>query len=402
MMKHIIFTLLILSGFVIPWACTNKVPTGPLATFNLTATFTDTVTLTPTNWAGYTSSPTPSGPTNTQTSTMTSTMTQTSTVTLIHTATYTVTQTLTNTQTQTCTATITQTFLPTPVLTNVAWQTTQAPNGVAYDGTNVYVAEGAEGTTGGLIQIFNPGTGQATGQMTTYDGTDTFGQPNGAAYLSSNLYVVDQLNAQVYKFIPPNPVSATVATSWSHPAGASVTAPTAFSGPEGICADTANSLIYVADTGNNYVEVFNGSLVIQAEVGDVSNCNCSFNNPSAVAVNAAGTTVVVADAATAASNNNNRIQVFSYNGSSYTSVTSFTVGTSSSDVYGLLVDSGNDIYVADVGLGMVEEYTSTGTLETQGLGISPLNSPSPDGLVLIGSNLLVSDYANNQLYLVTP
>jgi hypothetical protein len=68
------------------------------------------------------------------------------------------------------------------------------------------------------------------------------------------------------------------------------------------------------------------------------------------------------------------------------------------------LDTNNNIYLADSGTDQIEEYTSTGTFITSGLGNPATSNPDPVGLVFLGtnSNLLVADYANTQIYSVTP
>ncbi len=374
-MKQISLILILLAGLMVPLACTSSNPTGPLATYNLTATFTNTFTPTTTNWAGYTSTTTP-GATSTFTLTVTNTATMTNT--LIHTATPTNTPTSTNT------------LLPTPVLTSSPWTTSAPPNGLAYDGSvTVYAAEGTEGVTGGIIQMLNSTSGASLGTLTTYDGTHLFSQPNGVAYHSGILYVVDQMANAVYGVNLTTPASSVVLTTWTSTNPG--VAPNSFLNPEGIAVDGSGN-VYVADTGNDYVEVFNSSLSTTpvAEFGGFGSANGKFNNPSALTVDGSGN-IYVADAS------NGRIQIFT---SSFGYSSQFATA-SGSDVFGIALNGGN-VFVADSGNDQVFEYNSTGLLLTQGLGISPANSPSPDSLVFIGSNLLVGDYSNNQLYLVTP
>jgi sugar lactone lactonase YvrE len=263
---------------------------------------------------------------------------------------------------------------------------------LAYDGAaTIYVAEGVEGQMGGLIQMFNTSGVTISAPITTYDGTHTFGQPDGVAYYGGNIYVVDQVNNSVYE-INPSPVSlvGSPLTTWNSTGGS---APSSFSGPEGIAVDT-NGNVYIADTGNDYVEVFNSSLSTTpvTEFGGSG----SFNNPSAVAVDGSGN-IYVADASNPQTSNNQRVQIFT---SSYVLSRQFSIGANS-DIYGITLNGGN-IYLADSGTGQVEEYSPSGVFLTSGLGISPANSPSPDGLAFMGSNLLVADYSNDQLYLVTP
>jgi len=370
-MKKLALILIVLAGLIVPLACTNNQPTGPLATYNLTATYTFTFTSTPTNWAGYTSTPTPGVGTNTATPFSSP---------VINIATPTSTFVNTSSPSQ-----------PTPVLNGMTWTTSAPPNGVAYDGsTTIYVAEGTEGSTGGLIQMFNT-TGTSLGTpLTTYNGTNAFGQPNGVVYYGGNIYVVDQVNNAVYEMTPSG-VAVQSVTSWSAVSGG----PGSFLDPEGIAVDGSGN-IYIADTGHDYVEVFNSSLsTIVAEFNGSAGGNIPFNNPSAVVVDGTGKVYVV-DAS------NQFVKIFTDDsGTSYSSQFWTAVGATS-DIYGITLDNSNNICLADSGTEQIEEYTSAGTFITSGLGNGPSTS-DPVGLVFIGTNnLLVSDYLHNQLYSVTP
>lgn len=370
-MKKMALIFILLAGMIVPWACTNSQPAGPLATYNLTATFTNTFTSTPTNWAGYTSTPTPKAGTNTATP---------YTPLAINTATPTSTFVNTGNPSQ-----------ATPVLNGTTWTTGAPPNGVAYDGsTTIYVAEGTEGSTGGQIQMFSA-SGSLFGALTTYNGS-AFGQPNGVAYYGGNIYVVDQVNNAVYEMTSLGaPVHSL--TSWSSISGG----PGSFSNPEGIAVDGSGN-VYVADTANNYIEVFTSALSTTpvAEFNGSAGGNVPFSNPSAVAVDGSGKVYVV-DAS------NQFVKIFTSKlGTSYSSKF-WTAVSADSDVYGIALDSSNNIYLADSGASQVEAYSAGGaSFLTSGLGSGP-SSPDPVGLVFIGTNnLLIADYSNSQLYTVTP
>jgi 6-phosphogluconolactonase (cycloisomerase 2 family) len=265
---------------------------------------------------------------------------------------------------------------------------------LATDGTYVYVAEGTEWGTGGQIQVFNT-SGAAQSIISTYNGTNAFKQPNGVAYSSSNIYVVDQVSNAVYEVSPSaNTLTSSISTWTASPVGA----PASFLNPEGI-AVTVNSgtaTVYVADTGNDYIEVFSVSpptVSLVKEFGGSVNGQGTFNNPSAVAIDS--NYIYVADAS------NQLIQIF--NETTYAPVTQFSTG-SNSDVYGLTLDPSGHIYVADSGTSQIEEYDTVANgngFITSGLG-ETATKISPYGLVFIGSNLLVADYSNSALYLVTP
>jgi hypothetical protein len=362
-MKKLALIFILLAGLIVPLACTNSQPTGPLATYNLTATYTYTFTSTPTNWAGYTSTPTPGPGTNTATPFSPPAINNTPTPTFV----------ITSNPSQ-----------PTPALNGLTVTTGSPANGVAFDGsTTIYVAEGTEGSTGGSIQMFNT-SGTSLGTMTT-NGSAVFGQPNGVAYYGGNIYVVDQVNMAVYEI---NPIGPTLIN---------FTSPNSFLSPEGIAVNSTNGDVYVADTGNDRIVEFSSSLAYLATFGSTGSGNSQFNNPSAVAVDGSGN-IYVADAS------NQRVQIFNssntYTGQFWTAV------SAESDVYGITLDTNIplNIYLADSGTDQIEEYTSTGTFITSGLGNPATANPDPVGLVFLGTNtnLLVADYVNSQIYSVTP
>jgi hypothetical protein len=265
---------------------------------------------------------------------------------------------------------------------------------LAFDGTTIYVAEGVAtpGSTGGLIQTFNT-SGTSLNTQTTI-GSYTFSQPNGVAcYINGGvtyIFVLDQVNNAVYEINVLGWTLVNYLPSWSPVNGG----PGSFLSPEGIAVDTSGN-VYVADTGNNYVEVFNSSLTAVAEFNGSTSANGVFSNPSAVAVDSSGNVYVV-DAS------NQYVKIF--NSGTYSYSTEFwTAVSSDSDVYGITLDGSNNIYLADSGTGQLEDYTSAGVFLTSGLGSSP-SVPDPVGSVFTvpGSNLVVADYTHNQLYSVTP
>jgi DNA-binding beta-propeller fold protein YncE len=382
-MKKSFLLLIIVVGLVLPLACSsNNNPTSPAPT----ATFTPV----PTNWAGYTNTPTPSNtPTGTPTATtVTATFTGTPTLTPSATPTPTgPTQTPTNTITDTPTTTPTNTTTPYSVTAPVFIQngpSVQVPNGVAYNSTTnqLYVAEGEDGASGNQVQIFNASSLGAVTTLTSY-GMTVFGNPYGVATNSAGttIYVLDAVNNSVYVY---SSAGATL-TSWSSWTGGSKTS---FNYPEGIAVTTIGTAddIYVADTENNTVEEFSltgGTFTYQGQWN--SGMGGAFSSPSAVALDAGGN-LYVADAG------NELIQI--YNGSSWNNSWPTVPG---SDVFGIAADGSGNLYAADLDNSQVEIYNaSTGALETAWNGSSaPSSFVYPDGIALAGSGYLwVTDFTN--------
>ena len=388
----------------LPWACSKSTPTTPIGTD------TPTPSATPTNWAAYTPTNTPTvtstgTPTFTATSTATVTFTltftststgtiPTSTFTFTFTSTNTLTDTATSTNTNTPTNTATPTFTftpintfstPPPTPTGITWNVPYPPNGLTANsvGTTVYVAEGAGSGLPGVIQLFSS-AGASLGMWTTIGGGVPFGQPNGVAInaAGTTIYVVDTEKNAVFSFDP----NGNAGVSW---AGDGTTN---FAQPEGIAVDPAGN-VYVADTGNDRVLEFNsdGSSTINTWSAGLT----PFILPSAVAigVNAGVTSLYVAEGGT--DTGSQFIQV----ATTPTSWSNFAT-LYGSDIYGITVDTSGNIYLADSGKSQVEIYDSSGSLLTA--GPIPSNLLSPDGVILLGGVILVSDYAQNGLFSFTP
>ncbi len=399
-MKKFLWMTLMALGLLAPLACSNNSPSSPSATATPvstatiwagysptktpTATTTSTATGTPTSTA--TSTPTPTGTFFTPTPVMTSTPTNTVTTTASNTPT--VTATLTATATPTNTFTPTSTFsTPAPSATGTPWTTTAPPNALAVDGngaTVVYVAEGEYPYTSGKVEVFNA-SGVSQAVWTAY-GATAFGQPNGVAVnaAGTTVYVVDGVNNAVYALN----ASGGALVSWSSWTSG-VGGPTSFNQPEGIAVDAGGN-VYVADTGNDEIEVFNPSGTAVTEWGGTGAGGGTFDNPSALALDGSGN-LYVADAS------NRLIQVFTSGTLAYSTQFPTVAG---SDIYGITVN-GSSLYAADSGNSKVEVYNLTGDLLTAGLGLSAAHA-SPDGVATLGNHLLVSDFYNNALYLLTP
>jgi DNA-binding beta-propeller fold protein YncE len=188
----------------------------------------------------------------------------------------------------------------------------------------------------------------------------------------TTLYVLDSVNNAVYVY---NGSGATI-TAWTS------YGVTAFSNPEGIALD-GNGNVYVADTGNNRVAEFGpmGSPVSLWTGGTGG----SFQEPSAVAaIGSSPVSLFVADA------NNDQVQVFA-NGVAVDDWSSIVPGSSDSDIFGITTN-GTSVYLADAANGYVSKFDPQGNLRTvTNHASSPLQNP--DGLVLGSGGLLyVTDF----------
>lgn len=185
------------------------------------------------------------------------------------------------------------------------------PQGVAFDGAgNVYVSDGANwGNDQGnhRIQIFSSdGTYLNTIGVPGVAGSDNahFRGPGHIAIDSANyLYVADSANHRVQVFDVSSPITPTYVATIGV-SGQSGSDNGHLNKPQGVAVDATH--IYVADTGNNRIQVFDRTTrAYQTTVGSGwGTGNGQFKSPTDVAVDALGN-IYVAD------RENGRVQQFS-------------------------------------------------------------------------------------------
>jgi PKD repeat protein/sugar lactone lactonase YvrE len=202
-----------------------------------------------------------------------------------------------------------------------AWQEGSAndrfgsPNSIAFDSQgNIYVSDGSDWWTGDVgnqrIQVFNPdGSYKYTLGTTGSSGTGNY-QFHGPAHIAiynDSLYVADRGNhrVQVYQ-ISFSPAFAVTYVATMGQTGVAGSDNAHFNNPSGVAVDA--SYIYVADTFNHRVQVFNRTTrQYVATIGTYGSANGQFDQPYDVAVGGSGY-LYVADFW------NSRVQQFSYAG----------------------------------------------------------------------------------------
>jgi DNA-binding beta-propeller fold protein YncE len=113
-----------------------------------------------------------------------------------------------------------------------------------------------------------------------------------------------------------------------------------FSNPKALAVDGNTNRVYVADTGNNRIQVFSETGEYISKWGSYGNANGYFNYPHAIAVDSRTGRVYVADAG---ANANGRIQVFNGDGTYVTGFENFCYG-----INGFAINSNTGaLYVAD-------------------------------------------------------
>ncbi len=217
------------------------------------------------------------------------------------------------------------------------------PYGVALDPSgNVYVAD----TQDSRIEKFNSAGGFVgqyayvspnSGFAAPSSGQGAFNLPQGVAYdaMRDEIWVADTANDRVQELTAtPSTINATDGTSSSF-----VAEYAGFSSPKGVAVDPSGN-VYVADTGNNRVQKFNGAS--WSTVG-------TFNAPRGVAVDNQSGDLYVADSGS------DRVQKLA--GGSWSTVG----GTTFNNPGGVFVDGARRLYVADTGNNQIQRVDLTNT-----------------------------------------
>ncbi len=231
------------------------------------------------------------------------------------------------------------------------------PQGIAVDGLgNVYVAD----TYNRRIQVFSS-AGTFITDWGTWGARDgQFYNPTGMAVAGSgNVYVADTWNSRIQVFDS----MGTHLDTWGgdgtgyRGAGSGIGQ---FRSPCGIAVDGLGN-VYVADTGNYRIQVFDSEGTYLFNWGGRGDGNGQFRNPRGIAVDGLGN-VYVADYS------DHRIQVFDSDGT-YLFQWGSQGGGNGQFYYpwGIATDAGGNVYVADAHNHRIQVFDSMGThLDTWG------------------------------------
>ena len=219
------------------------------------------------------------------------------------------------------------------------------------------------------------------------------GLPNGdfnipfaiAVDSNQNLYVVDTGNQRIQVFDATGNFKFTFGRSGSGNGQ--------FSSPRGIAVDSSQN-IYVTDTLNNRIQVFDSAGAFKFKFGSNGAGNGQFSSAQGIAVDTSQN-IYVADGG------NNRIQVFDSAGTfKFTFGNSGTGNGQFSSPHGVAVDSSQNIYVTDTGNNRIQVFDSAGNFKFKfgSLGIGNGQFFFPQGIAVDSSkNIYVADTINNRI-----
>jgi sugar lactone lactonase YvrE len=294
------------------------------------------------------------------------------------------------------------------------------PQGVAVDAVgNVYVADrdnslilkitaaGTVSTLAGTTQGYGDGTAPAP----------KFYYPTGVAVdAAGNIFVADNGNHRIRKITASGVVSTLAGSTQGYADGLGAAAQ--FKSPNGVAVDVLGN-VYVADNGNHRIRKITASGVVTTFAGsgiggyaDGLGIAAKFYYPSGVAIDAGGN-VYVADA------QNGRIRKITSAGVTSTFAGSgaqgFADGIGTAAIFngptGVALDAGGNVYVADHWNNRIRKITAAGevsTLAGQGTwgyadGIGTTSQfRDPYGVTVdAGGNLYVADARNNLIRKIT-
>lgn len=177
-------------------------------------------------------------------------------------------------------------------------------------------------------------------------------------------------------------------------AGISGTGNGQFNSPQSVAVDSSTGNIFVSDSGNNRIQIFNSSGVYQSQFGSLGSGDGQFTTPNGIQiVSVSGTPhLFVADT------ENNRIQKFTTSG---TFVGKVGTGTQFSSPSSLAVSNAGGLYVADTGnnrIQYIDPVTLSAGAVTFILPSGQASISSPRGVAFDSSdNMYISDTGNNHI-----
>ncbi len=261
------------------------------------------------------------------------------------------------------------------------------PRGLAIRKTRLLVADdqhdrvGAFDTGGHLLAWIGNGSGQGPGQMNFPYGVAI--DPQG------RVFVADDLNHRILRF-------STAATKYKYKArwgGTYGTQPGQFAYPRSIATDAAGN-VYVADTGNDRIDVYSQAGQLLRIFGKSGRAAGQFDEPTGVAADANGYRAVVDTI-------NGRVEFLKPDGTVATIWGSPNPGpTILAEPVAVAFDAAGNAYVLDQRKGRISVFSrATGkqarTIGKEGTGAGQLLDPT--ALTISGTTIQVADSGNGRI-----
>jgi tripartite motif-containing protein 71 len=259
---------------------------------------------------------------------------------------------------------------------------------------NLYIMDVRPGRNNSTVKRFNvTGVGQppSIGQYGTGDGQ--FKDPQGIAVSpdGSKLYVADTYNNRIQIF-------NTNDNSFQGKFGSSSQQSGGFLNPYQTALSKDNTKLYVADSANHRIQIFNTSdNSYVGEFGSLGSATGQFSTPYALTVSPDGTKLYVADSA------NHRIQIFNTSDNSFVSSLGVTGSGNGqfSNPYGVTFsEDGSKFYVVDLSNNRIQIFNTSdnsyvGKFGSAGAGDGQLSTPR--AILISGGKIFVSDTGNNRV-----
>jgi RHS repeat-associated protein len=273
-----------------------------------------------------------------------------------------------------------------------------SPGGMAFDKQgNIWVTD----TENNRVEEFSSGGTFVRQFGTAGTGNGQFKKPTGITIDGEgNVWVVDTGNNRIEEF------SNTGGYLWRFGvAGEGKVYGAYFNAPTGIAYSPVNSLLYVADSGNNMIRAFTLKGVIKFRIGPVSGAAGiepgQFSKPEGVTLDSSGN-VWIADTG------NSRVQEFKAEGTSANTPGEFikqfgSAGSGEEYLHqpkGIAIGPEGKVFVVDTARGRVVAYSAAGVRQYQfgstGSGLQNMKTPSTLAFDS-SSNAFVLDTGNNRV-----